>query len=104
MKETLDKILQDETESEELKRDSKNEAQKLKDAATDSGRELVKEKKRKANKEANKIIVKANENAETAIAGARQDVKIEYQNLTAIAGRNMKKAAEFIVERVICDI
>jgi len=104
MKETLDKILHVETESEELKRDSKNEAQQIKDAATNSGRELVKEKKRRANKEANKIIVKANKDADTVIAGVRQDIKIEYQNLTAIAGRNMKKTAEFIVERVISDI
>jgi len=104
MKETLDKILQVETESEELKRDSKYEAQKIKDAATNSGRELVKEKKRMANKEANKIIVKANKDAETVVTGVRQDIKIEYQNLTTIAGRNMKKTAEFIVERVISDI
>ena len=103
MKETLDKILQVETESEGRKRDSNIEALKIKNAAINSGRELVKERKREANKEAQKIIVKANESAETMIAGVRQDIEIENKNLTAIAGRNMKKATEYVVERVICD-
>jgi len=103
MKETLDKILQVETESEGRKRDSNIEALKIKNAAINSGRELIKEKKREANIEAQKIILKANENADTMINGVRQDLEIEYKNLTAIAGRNMNKAAEYIVERVICD-
>jgi len=104
MKETLDKILNIEAESEQMKRDSKNEAIRIKDTAVNSGRELVKEKKRDANKEAHMIIVKANENADAMINGVRQEIEIEYKNLTTVAARNMKKAAEHIVERVICDI
>ena len=104
MKETLDKILNIEAESEQMKRDSKNEAIRIKDTAVNSGRELVKEKKRDANREAHMIIVKANENADAMINGVRQEIEIEYKNLTTVAARNMKKAAEHIVERVICDI
>ena len=104
MKETLDKILQVEEKSEELKRDSKIEAQGIKDAAMNMGRELVAEKKRDATREAHEIVVGANKNADTALAGIRQEIIIENANLTSIAGRNMDKAAKFIVERVMRDI
>ena len=104
MKETLDKILQIEAESEQMKRDSKNESVRIKEEAINSGRELVKEKKREANKEAHMIIFKANENSEAIISGVRQEIEIEYKNLTTVADRNMKKASEYIIERVICDI
>ena len=104
MKETLDKILQVEAKSEEIKRDSKSEAQKIKDTAVNAGRELITEKKRDATKEAHEIIVKANENADAMLAGIRQEIEIENKNLTAIAERNMKKAAAYITERVISDI
>ena len=101
MKETLEKILQVETESEETKRASKITALKIKDEAINTGRELIREKKRDANKEAHEIIVKANQNADAQIAGVRQEISIEYKNLTVIAERNVKKAAGYIVERII---
>jgi len=104
MKETLDKILQAETKSEEIKRDSKTDARKIKDEAINSGRELVKEKKRDATRESHEIIINANKNADNMIAGIRQEISIENKNLTAIAERNMKKAAEYITERVMRDI
>ena len=104
MRETLDKILQVEADSEEIKKSSKADALKIKDEATNSGRELIREKKREANAEAHEIIVKANKNADTMIAGVRQEINIEYENLTVIAGRNINKSAEFIVERIISDI
>ena len=104
MKDTLDKILQVETKSEGIRKDSKTDAQKIKDAAINSGRELIKEKKRDATKESHEIIVNANKNADNMIAGIRQEISIENKNLTAIAERNMKKAAEYITERVISDI
>jgi len=104
MKDTLDKILQVETKSEGIRKDSKTDAQKIKDAAINSGRELVKEKKRDATRESHEIIVNANKNADEMIAGIRQEIIIENKNLTAIAERNMKKAAEYITERVMRDI
>ena len=104
MRETLDKILKIEADSEDIKRNSKSDASKIKDEAVNSGRELIREKKREANAEAHNIIVKAHENADSMIAGVRQDIDIEYKNLTVIAERNIEKSAEFIVERIISDI
>ena len=104
MKETLDKILQVETESEEIKRASGINAVKIKDEAINTGRDLVREKKRDANIKANEIIVKANKNAEEQIAGVRQEIAIEHKSLTVVAERNKTKAAEFIVERITNDI
>jgi len=104
MKETLDKILQVEADSEDIKRNSKTDALRVKDEAVNSGRELIRDKKREANEKAHEIIVKAHENADTMIAGVRSDIDIEYKNLTIIAERNIEKSAEFIVERIISDI
>ena len=104
MKETLDRILQIETESEEIKRNSKIDAIKIKDEAINAGRDLVREKKRDANKQAHEIVVKANQNADAQITGVRQEIDVEQKNLTVIAERNMKKATEFIVERIAADI
>jgi len=104
MRETLDKILQVEADSEEIKKSSKADALKIKDEATNSGRELIREKKREANAEAHEIIVKANKNADEMIAGVRQEISIEYKNLSIVAEHNIKKTAEHIVERIISDI
>jgi len=104
MKDTLDKIIQVEAESEEIKRTSKANASKLKDEATNSGRELIREKKREANAEAHDIIVNAHKNADEMIAGVRNEIDVESKNLTVIAERNIIKASEQIVERIISDI
>ena len=104
MKETLDKILEVETKSEEIKRDSKQNAVKIKDAAISSGRELILEKKRDANKEAHDIIVNANNNSDAMISRIREEIRIENNNLTIVAERNKNKAASYIIERVISDI
>ena len=101
MKEMLEKILQVEAECEEIKKNSKHEAKKIKDGAIDSGKELVKGKKRDANKRAYEIIDKANRNADAMVDRVKQEINVEYKNLTGIAERNMKKAAEYVMERII---
>ena len=101
MKETLEKILQIEAECEEIKKDSRHEAKKIKDSAIDSGKELVKSKKREANKRAYEIIDNANQNADALIARVKQEINVEYKDLTATAERNMKKAAEHVMERIV---
>ena len=101
MKETLEKILRIEAECEEIKKNSKHEAKKIKDGAIDSGKELVKGKKRDANKRAYEIIDKANQNADALLARVKQEIKVEYTNLTATAEHNMKKAVDYIIEKVV---
>lgn len=100
MKETLERILKTEAESVEIKNNSKQEARRIKDASVASGRELVKEKRREGNKRANEIMEKANQNADALISRVKQEINVEYKNLSAIAERNIKKAAEHIVERI----
>ena len=100
MKETLEKILQIEAECEETKRNARHEAKRVKDAAAAAGKESVREKRREANKRAYEIIEKANQNADAAVARVKQEINTEYKNLTTAADRNMKKAAEYITERV----
>ena len=101
MKETLEKILRIEAECEEIKKNSKHEAKKIKDDAIASGKELVKEKRRDAHQRAYEIIEKANKNADVLIDRAKQEINVEYKDLTATAERNMKKAAEHIMERIV---
>jgi len=104
MKETLEKILQIEADCEEIKKNSRHEAKKIKDGAIASGKELVKEKRRDANKIAHEIIDKANQNADALIARVKQEINVEYKNLTATAEHNMKKAAERVAERIVEDL
>jgi len=100
MKESFEKLLQVEAECDEIKQKARLDAKRIKDRATASGKELVKEKRREANKRAYEIMDKANQNAEAANARVKQEINVEYLNMTAIAERNMKKAAEYIMERI----
>ena len=101
MKEMFEKILQVEAECEEIKKNSIHEAKKIKENAIESGKEHVKGKNRDANKLAYEIIDKANQNADAALTRVKQEIKTEYTNLTTTAEHNMKKAAEYIVGRVV---
>jgi len=100
MKETFERLLQVEAECDEIRHKARHEARVIKDRATASGKELVKEKRRDANKRSYEIMDNANQNADAMIARVKQEINVEYQDLTAAAERNIKKAAEFIMERV----
>ena len=100
MKETLEKLLAVEAECEETKHNARNEARRIKDAATAAGKDLVREKRRGANQRSFEILDTANQNADVLLARVKQEINVEYANLTATAGRNLKKAAERIVERI----
>jgi len=101
MKETFEKILKVEAECDEIKHRARSDAKRTKDIATATGKELVKERRRDANKRAYEIMDKANQNADALIARAKQEINTEYINLTASAEKNMKNAVEYIVEKVI---
>jgi len=101
MKETLEKILKIEAECEETKRNARHDARLIKEGAADAGKELVRERRRAANRQANEIIEKANQNADALIARVKEEINVEYKNLSATAERNMKRAADHIVERIV---
>jgi len=100
VKETFERLLQVEAECDEIRQKAKHEARLIKDKAITSGKELVKEKRRDANKRSYEIMDNASQNADAMIARVKQEINVEYQDITAAAERNIKKAAEFIMERV----
>ena len=100
MNDVLEKMMRIEAECEDIKRSSELEVKRIKENAAQSGKDMLKEKKRDANRQAYELVVKANKNADAMIERAKQETIGECTDLAAAAERNITKAAEYIVEKV----
>jgi len=100
MNDVLEKMMRIDAECEDIKRSSELEAKRIKETATQSGKDMLKEKKRDAARQAYELVVKANENADAMIERAKQETIGECRELAATAERNLTKAAEYIIEKV----
>jgi len=101
MNDVLEKMMRIEAECEDIQRNSELEVKRIKENAAQAGKDMLKEKKRDANRQAYELVEKAKKNADAMIERTKQETVGECADLAAAAGRNIKKAAEYIVEKVL---
>lgn len=101
MQEVMNRILETEQKAHQTRTEAQNNAKSAQLEAARQGKDLLDKARKNAGERARNLISDANADAEAALAAADQRAKEKAEQLKSECADKIRKASEFVVERIV---